>query len=253
MPRPGPRDSTLRVGTSTWFMPTDTYVLGINYRPLAGHDVGHHPAAALLKNGEIVAMCEEERFVRVKEAPGLFPLQAIQFCLKQGGITVRDLAAIGWNWDPELAAARRELQRGVFGRGLPPAARSRLRPTPLRSFAAGLANGFLPERVIGDLRAQLLYWLGVDTRQQLFCFDHHLAHAASTYYASGFPKAAIVTWDCWGDHLSGMIAQGDGAKIEIIEELPFARFSIGKLNDFVYDFLRTSEKGNLMGLAPYGT
>jgi carbamoyltransferase len=234
-------------------MPTDTYVLGINYRPLGGHDVGHHPAAALLKNGEIVAMCEEERFVRVKEAPGLFPLQAIQFCLKQGGITVRDLAAIGWNWDPELAAARRERQRGVFGRGLTTAARLGLRHTPLRSFAAGLANGFLPERVVGDLRAQLLYWLGVDTRQQLFCFDHHLAHAASTYYASGFPKAAIVTWDCWGDHLSGLIARGRGSDIEVLEEMPFARLSIGKLNDFVFEFLRTSEKGNLMGLAPYGT
>src|SRR5262245_36654566 len=95
-------------------MSTDTYVLGINYRPVGGHDIGHHPAAALLKNGEIVAMCEEERFVRIKEAPGLFPLQAVQFCLKRGGITVHDVAAIGWNWDPELAADRRERQRNVL-------------------------------------------------------------------------------------------------------------------------------------------
>ena len=234
-------------------MSTDTYVLGINYRPVGGHDVGHHPAAALLKNGEIVAMCEEERFVRIKEAPGLFPLQAIQFCLKRAGITVHDVAAIGWNWDPELAAERRERQRNVLARGLTTAARLGLRHTPLRAFTGGLANGFLPERVIGDLRAQMLYWLGTDARQPLFCFDHHLAHAASTYYASGLPKATIVTWDCWGDHLSGLIARGEGSDIEVLEEMPFSRLSIGKLNDFVFEYLRTSEKGNLMGLAPYGT
>jgi carbamoyltransferase len=233
-------------------MGTDTYVLGINYRPVGGHDVGHHPAAALLKNGEIVAMCEEERFVRVKEAPGLFPLQAVQFCLKRAGITVNDVAGIGWNWDPELAAARRERQRGLLARGLTTAARLGLRHTPLRAFVGGLSNGFLPERVVDDLRSQMLYWLGVDEQKPLFCIDHHLAHAASTYYASGLDKATIVTWDCWGDHLSGMIARGEGSDIEVLEEMPFARLSIGKLNDFVFEFLRTSEKGNLMGLAPYG-
>src|SRR5207247_7227526 len=84
-------------------------------------------------------------------------------------------------------------------------------------------------------------------------FDHHVRLATSASSASGFRTATIVTWDCWGDHLSGLIAQGDGSKIEVVEELPFARFSVGKLNDFVYEFLRTSEKGNLMGLAPYGS
>jgi len=234
-------------------MAADTYVLGLNYRPVGGHDVGHHPAAALLKNGEIVAMCEEERFIRVKEAPGLFPLQAVQFCLRRAGITAREVAAIGWNWSPERAAERRERQRSPLLRGLTSAARFSLRHTPLREFASGLSNGFLPERVVGNLRSQLLYWLGVDGDQRVLCFDHHLAHAASAYYASGFSRAAIVTWDCWGDHLSGLIARGDGQRIEVVEEMPFSRLSIGKLNDFVFEFLRTSEKGNLMGLAPYGT
>jgi len=216
-------------------------------------DIGHHPAAVLLKNGEIVAMCEEERFVRIKEAPGIFPLNAIQFCLGQAGISVHDLAAIGWNWNPVKAAERSKRQRPAVLQGLASTVQFGLRHTPLRSFAPQFPQGLLPERTVDDLRSQLLYWLGVNSHTPVLSFDHHLAHAASTFYASGFPKATIVTWDCWGDHLSGMIAQGDGAKIEVIEELPFARFSIGKLNDFVYDFLRTSEKGNLMGLAPYGT
>lgn len=230
----------------------DTWVLGINYRPLLGMDIGHHPAAALLRNGEIVAMCEEERFVRVKEAPGIFPLNAIQFCLARGGIGVHDLAAIGWNWNPARAAERSKRRRGLVYRGVAGLAQAGLRHTPLRAFASAL-NGFLPERAVDQLRAQLLYWLGVRPEARLLCFDHHLAHAASAYFASGFPRATIVTWDCWGDHLSGMIARGDGSRIEVLEEMPFDRFSIGKLNDFVYEFLRTSEKGNLMGLAPYGT
>jgi carbamoyltransferase len=233
-------------------MTKDCYVLGLNYRPLMGMDVGHHPAAVLLRNGEIVAMCEEERFVRVKEAPGLFPIHAIQFCLKRAGISVPDLAAVGWNWSPEKASARSKREKGPLVATLAGLMQLGLRNTPLRRFAPVLANGFLPERVTNDLRSQLLYWTGLNSHVPVLCFDHHLAHAASAFYASGLCKATIVTWDCWGDHLSGLIARGDGSRIDVIEEIPFARFSIGKLNDFVYEFLRTSEKGNLMGLAPYG-
>lgn len=234
-------------------MSNDTYVLGINYRPLTQMDIGHHPAAVLLKNGEIVAMCEEERFVRIKEAPGLFPLQAIQFCLARAGITGQDLTAVGWNWNPVKAAERSKRRQPAVLQGLATTMQFGLRHTPLRSLAPQLPRGLLPERAVDDLRSQLLYWLGINSHTPVFSFDHHLAHAASAFYASGLTKATIVTWDCWGDHLSGLIARGEGPKIDVIEELPFARFSIGKLNDFVYDFLRTSEKGNLMGLAPYGT
>jgi carbamoyltransferase len=234
-------------------MPQHTHVLGINYRPLAGNDIGHHPAAVLLRDGHIVAMAQEERFTRVKEAPGLFPLQAIQFCLQQAGITMNDLSAIGWNWDPYLSARRSAEYRGKVVQPLISAAQYALRSTPLRAFAESAPAGMLPERSVRHLQSQLYYWLGMNGHLPLYCFDHHLAHAASTYYASGLPRATIVTWDCWGDQLSGMIAVGEGDKIEVVEELPFRDFSIGMLNDFVFDFLRTSEKGNLMGLAPYGT
>lgn len=234
-------------------MSADTYVLGINYRPAAGNDVGHHPAAVLLRNGSIVAMCQEERFVRIKEAPGIFPVNAIQYCLSRDGITANDLAAVGWNWNPMLAAERSKRRRGLVVGTLATAAQFGLRHTPLRAFSGMLSDGFLPDRPFNGLKRELLYWHGLNSHVPVMCFDHHLAHAASAFYPSGLERATIVTWDCWGDHLSGMIARGDGSSIEVIEELPYERFSIGKLNDFVYDFLRTSEKGNLMGLAPYGT
>lgn len=234
-------------------MAEDIHVLGINYRPAEGNDIGHHPAAVLLRNGVPLAMCEEERFRRIKEAPGLFPLNAIQFCLNRAGIKAQDLAGIGWNWDPFKSAERSKKRRGALLGTLATTAQIGFRhvlPRQLASFAPG---GLLPERIVGHLRSQLDYWLGVDEATPVHCIDHHLAHAASAYYASGFPRATIVTWDCWGDQLSGLIARGEGSRIEVIEEIPFERFSIGQLNDFVYELLRTSEKGNLMGLAPYGT
>lgn len=233
-------------------MTNDTYVLGVNYRPLGGMEIGHHPAAALLKNGEPVAMCEEERFVRIKEAPGRFPLNAIQFCLERAGIKIQQLSAIGWNWDPVRATERSRSKRPTVLKGLSRLAQYGLRNTPLRAYASVFTDGLLPERTVKKLHAELLYWFGIGPEPPVFCFDHHLAHAASTFYASGFDRATILTWDGWGDHLSGLIARGNGQTIEVLEEIPFSRMSIGALNDFVYEFLRTSEKGNLMGLAPYG-
>lgn len=230
-----------------------SYVLGINYRPLGENDVGHHPAAVLLKNGDIVAMCQEERFARIKEAPGLFPIRAIQFCLDRAGISASDLEAVAWNWSPMLSAERSKRRRGAVAGQFATAAQFALRHTPARRFSSLISSSLLPERVVGQLQSQLLYWLGLNSDVPLLCFDHHLAHAASAYYASGMTRATIVTWDCWGDQLSGMIAVGEDSNITVLEEMPFERFSIGKLNDFVYEFLRTSEKGNLMGLAPYGS
>ena len=229
----------------------DVYVLGINYRPLGSMDIGHHSAAALLKNGVPIAMCEEERFVRIKEAPGRFPLQAIQFCLQKAGITFRDVTAVGWNWDPVSSMERGIKKRGAVVRGVSGLAGFGLRNTPLKSISSAFNDGIFPERVIQKLKSSILYWFGV-TDVPVLAFDHHLSHAASAFYASGFEKSTIITWDCWGDHLSGSISLGSNGDIEVIEEIPFSRMSIGLLNDFVYEYLRTSEKGNLMGLAPYG-
>jgi len=174
----------------------DTYILGLNYRPLGGLDIGHHPAAALLKNGEVVVMCEEERFVRIKEAPGLFPIHATLHCLARAGITVRDLAAIGWNWSPLKAAQCSKRQKALPLRGLATVLQHAARHTPARRFAELLSPGFLPERGIADVKEELLYWMAIDSEVPLLCFDHHLAHAASAFYPSGLSEATIVTSDC---------------------------------------------------------
>ncbi|MCX7640297.1 MAG: hypothetical protein N2Z23_07640 [Pyrinomonadaceae bacterium] len=83
------------------------YVLGISGKyGLGGAADAHHPAAALLKDGEIVAMGSEERFVRVKYAIGFFPYHSIKFCLDTAGISLEDLDAIAWSNNPYLATER---------------------------------------------------------------------------------------------------------------------------------------------------
>src|SRR5262249_47468875 len=217
-------------------MSQPVYVLGISYFPTGDNEIGHHPAAVLLRDGAIAAMVEEERCARVKEAPRLFPPQAVHYCLRQGCIGIDDVAAVGWNWDPVLSAERSKRRRGVLTRGAATLTQWGLRHTPLGRFGSMFTSGILPERVVEQVRSRMLYWLGRDPGKPFFYFDHHLSHAASAYYASGFPKATIVTWDCWGDQLSGLVARGEGGRIEVLEEMPFDRFSIGKLNDFVFDF-----------------
>lgn len=233
-------------------MTKDTYVLGINYRPLGENDLGHNPSAALLKNGHILAMCQEERFTRVKEAPGQFPVQAIRFCLSRAGISINEVAAIGWNWDPQRSNQRAARRRGALGRVAGQVVPWALRKWPLRSLQGLFSSSLFPEKLVQTLQKQLLYWHGLSPSVPVFCFDHHLAHAASAFFPSGFDRSTVLTWDCWGDHLSGLVALGDGQSLAVVHEYPFADFSIGLLNEFVFDFLRTSEKGNLMGLAPYG-
>src|SRR5690606_32571860 len=83
-----------------------------------------------------------------------------------------------------------------------------------------------------------------------YCVDHHLSHAASAYYASGFEKATIITWDGSGDGLSATVSIGDKGKIEVLEERN--DFSIGEVYWAVHRFLQLSDEGSLMGLAGYG-
>ena len=142
-------------------------------------------------------MCQEERFVRVKEAPGIFPVNAIQFCLSRGGITINDLAAVGWNWNPMIAAERGKQGRGPVVGSLATVAQFALRHTPLRTFSGMAPDALLPERAVGGVKRELLYWHNLNSRIPVMCFDHHLAHAASAFYPSGFERATIVTWDCW--------------------------------------------------------
>src|SRR5688500_10869743 len=88
-------------------MSEPVYVLGVSGKGgAASAGDAHHPAAALLRDGEIVALASEERFIRVKYAIGQFPYYAAKFCLDTAGITLNQVSAIAWSNDPNLAMQR---------------------------------------------------------------------------------------------------------------------------------------------------
>lgn len=231
-------------------------MLGVSGKFNAGAGSGdaHHPAAALLKDGKIVALASEERFVRVKYAIGFFPYYSAKFCLDKAGITIDEVDAIAWSNDPYLAA-RRWIDVGY-------------------STAKGLAYWFTKqinkstnglEKGLGLFDMALKPWVeeanekgGFKIKFQadvdkipFFCVDHHRSHAASAYYASGFDEATVITWDGSGDGLCATISHGKDGVLTTLEERN--DFSIGEVYWAVHKFLQLSDEGSLMGLAGYGT
>lgn len=232
------------------------YVLGVSgkYNQGGGSGDAHHPAAALLKDGEIVALAGEERFVRVKYAIGFFPYYSAKFCLDTAGITLADVDAIAWSNNPYLAA-----ERWI-----------NVSNTTIKKLASGFArtlnkskNGIGKGLNLLDL--SLKPWQEEENEKSgfrvkfqtdidkipFFCIDHHLSHAASAYYASGFDEATVVTWDGSGDGLSATISHGKNGKLTMLEERN--DFSIGEVYWAVHRYLQLSDEGSLMGLAGYGT
>ncbi|MCX8020056.1 MAG: hypothetical protein N2747_06135 [Chitinophagaceae bacterium] len=231
------------------------YVLGISGKFASGVPGGdaHHPSAALLKDGEIVALASEERFVRVKYAIGFFPYHSIKFCLDTAGISITDLDAIAWSNNPYLATERwikannRFIKRTVYN---------------VAKFLHRSKNGI--RKGLNFLDISLKPWQEVENEKSgfrsrfrenidhipFFCIDHHQSHAASAYYASGFNEATVITWDGSGDGLSATISHGKDGKLTVLEERN--DFSIGEAYWAIHRFLQLSDEGSLMGLAGYG-
>jgi len=231
------------------------YVLGISGKINAntGGDA-HHPAAALLKDGEIVALASEERFVRIKYAIGHFPYYSIKFCLDTAGITLDEIDAIAWSNNPYLA-----IDRWINGNS-----------STVKKLAYGFTrnlnkskNGI--RKGLNFFDGSLKPWeeeenqkSGISVKFQkdiknipFYCIDHHNSHAASAYYASGFDEATVITWDGSGDGLSATISHGKNGKLKILEER--SDFSIGEVYWAIHRYLQLSDEGSLMGLAGYGT
>lgn len=207
----------------------DTYILGLSA-------YYHDSAAALLRNGEIVAAASEERFSR-KKADERFPSRAVDFCLSYAGITVEDLAHVGFYDKPLLKFER-----------------------ILETFFGTAPRGFRQFRLAGPLwindklfiDSQLKNALGY-TGRILYC-EHHESHAASAYFPSPFEEAAILTIDGVGEWATAVIGVGRGADLEILDELHWPD-SLGLLySAFTYytGFKVNSGEYKVMGLAPYG-
>jgi carbamoyltransferase len=212
------------------------FLLGIN-------SVYHESSAALIVDGRVVAAAEEERFNRVKHGKPArvdnaheLPEAAIRFCLESAGIEARQLDAVCYSFDRTLRAKTFQLdprsKRGDWGD-----------TSGEESFLASLHR--VPSavsRVLSRKVDEAFYWV-----------PHHLAHAASTYYPSGFDDAAVLIVDGIGEQATTLLAAGTGRELTHLKHLSYPH-SLGFLWEKVCKYLGFGEHDacKLMGLAGYG-
>ncbi|MDD5618073.1 MAG: carbamoyltransferase [Candidatus Omnitrophica bacterium] len=208
----------------------DTYILGISA-------FYHDSAACILKNGEIIAAAQEERFTRKKHDFN-FPRNSINWCLKEAGIQTKDLSYVAF-YDKPLIKFERIILTYL-----------RFAPFGLRSFMMSMPMWLKNKLHTRDLiKNELEGYNG-----PVIFTEHHESHAASAFYPSPFKEAAILTMDGVGEWATASIGIGKDNEITLLKELHFPH-SLGLLySAFTYftGFRVNSGEYKLMGLAPYG-
>jgi len=208
-----------------------TYVLGLN----AYHgDV----SAALLRDGQLVAAVEEERFRRIKHWAG-FPTRSIQSVLDMAGIRGQDVQHVAVSRDPKANL----LRKGLFAVTHRP---------DLRLVLDRMRNA----SKVRDLHSPLAAALGIprDDLLTIHYVEHHPAHLASAFFVSPFESAACCAIDGFGDFVSTSFATGSGSHLEVLDRVYFPH-SLGMMYTAVTQFLGFHAYGDefkVMGLAPYG-
>jgi carbamoyltransferase len=210
------------------------YILGIN---------AYHAdsSAAIFKDGEMIAATEEERFRRVKHWAG-FPSMAVEFCLREAGISLSELDHIAIGRDPYAKLAKKILFLAKNPGGGWRAVRDRLQNAKK---VASLEQEFaaLDPRVGAK---------AIKSRIQQV--EHHRSHLASAFFASPFEEAALLSIDGSGDFSTTMIATGKGNKIKVLDSVDFPH-SVGLFYTAFTQLLGFPHYGDeykVMGLAPYG-
>ena len=250
------------------------YILGIN----AYHG---DAAAALIKDGRIVAAVEEERFNRVKHC---WLAQAVR-CLEVAGVGIEEIAHIGVSRDPSAHLHKKILSCGVAGgetkeagagqaavgvaelgeRGTGKGKTGTAAAMPVKGMAATVAGRIfrqVKDRLnnaakVRDLKDDLAGALGVakgSLRAQFHNIEHHRAHLASSFYVSPFERAALLSIDGFGDFISTMWALGEGNSIKVLDQVEYPH-STGIVYTATTQFIgfpHYGDEGKVMGLPPYG-
>lgn len=205
------------------------YILGISA-------FYHDSAAALLKDGEVIAAAQEERFTRKKHDHN-FPANAVKYCLREAGITVSDLEAVAFYDKPFLKFNRLlETYLSYPGKGL-------------NSFMMAIPLWLKQKLWIPDLIEKETGFL-----ETVLYPEHHESHAASAFFPSKFTEAAFLTIDGVGEYATASYGIGSGNRVKILGEINFPH-SLGLLySAFTYHagFKVNSGEYKVMGLAPYG-
>jgi carbamoyltransferase len=214
-----------------------SYILGISA-------YYHDSAAALLKDGDVIAAVQQERFTRKKHDAG-FPAEAIQYCLDEAGIRLRDVNQVVF-YDKPLVKFERLLETYLS-----------YAPKGFRSFVAAMPI-WLKEKLYlkTTLKRELSELAGCKIKElpTLMFAGHHQSHAASAFYFSPYDKAAVLCLDGVGEWATTSAWLGDGKDLQPLWEIDFPH-SLGLLySAFTYftGFKVNSGEYKLMGLAPYG-
>ncbi len=208
-----------------------SYVLGISA-------FFHDSAAAILKDGEIIAAAQEERFTRIKNDSS-FPVNAVAYCLKEAGISPKDLSSVAYYEKPLLKFDR---LISSYLHDAPKGFPSFLRAVPLwlnKKF-------FVENEIYSALENHYTGPIG-------YC-GHHQSHAASAFFPSPFEEAAVITFDGVGEWSSTTWGEGQGNRIDLYSEIRFPH-SLGLFYSAFTSFMGfkvNSGEYKLMGLAPYG-
>ena len=213
------------------------YILGISA-------FYHDSAACLIKDGEILAAAQEERFTRKKHDAG-FPHHSIEYCIEEAGIAPIEIVNVVFYEKPFLKFERLLETYLAFA------------PQGFTSFAKAMpvwVKDKLFQKSI--LTKELSNTLGseVNWRERLLFSEHHLSHAASAFYPSPFDSAAVLTLDGVGEWTTTSMAIGRGKVLKVVKEIHFPH-SLGLLySAFTHytGFKVNSGEYKLMGLAPYG-
>ncbi len=198
----------------------------------------HDSAAALIQNGRIVAAAQEERFTR-KKHDHEFPMQAVNYCLAEGGITPEQIDHVVF-YDKPFLKFERLLETYLA-----------YAPAGFASFKMAMPL-WLRQKL--HLPREMHSALGKKYRKRFVFTSHHESHAASAFFPSPYEDAAIITVDGVGEWATTTIGHGKGNKMKLIRELRFPH-SLGLLySAFTYycGFRVNSGEYKLMGLAPYG-
>ena len=203
----------------------------------------HDSAAALIQNGCILAAAQEERFTRIKH-DARFPINAIGYCLSEAKISPKEIDYVVFYDKPFLKFERLLETYLAFA------------PRGFNSFRKAIPLWLKEKLFQKKMLCDELHKFGFEGNlaNRLLFSEHHLSHAASAFFPSPFPKAAILTMDGVGEWATTSLALGKENKIEILKEIHFPH-SIGLLySAFTYytGFKVNSGEYKLMGLAPYG-
>ncbi|OGM29474.1 hypothetical protein A2630_00570 [Candidatus Woesebacteria bacterium RIFCSPHIGHO2_01_FULL_44_10] len=193
------------------------YILGIT----GWFERSHDASACIVKDGKVLVMVEEERFIRKKHAYDKTPVRSISWCLNKLSLTLDDIETVAVGWDYKYLYRLAGLNEPRLN---------------------NLADVFFPKKYFSYSR-----------KLKIEIVPHHLAHAASSYFLSGLDEAAILVVDGQGENESTTIARGRSGKIDILRTFSIEN-SLGYFYEAVSDYigLGLDSAGKTMGLASYG-